>query len=517
MRALLPLLALALAGCAVPSNAVVTSPSPRVAGTATARPRPVASGPFALDYTFTLDAGLNTLGVRLCPRGALPPRLVPGMREARSMLKRALIEREGAAVELPLDEHGILLAGLRQAECVRYELDLRIARGGMGAPKVHRSGDALMANLAALLWRPADYARYTEVHARFELPPGMKHSVPWPRAGDSERASERPSDLGRYELDSSAFAFHAYAAFGELTMHQLHVTGSTIELAVLDGLSSAQCAAVARWVTVQANAFAMLAGRLPRAHLQIVVLPMGDASDPVRFGSMTRGGGASVGVLIAENFDEAELMADWVLVHELSHLLHPFVDRGQAWLSEGIATYYQEVLRARAGLQSPETAWKRILNGSQQGASMSVSLEQGAAEMHMTYRFAPVYWGGAAVMLLADVELRRRSGGSRTLDDVLMELSRCCGIGSRAWSAVDVGERIDAIAGVPVMRELIANVVRAETFPTLAALYAQLGLDEQGRAKAAAPLAHVRDAIMRPVSREPSLRAQGPGGTSDQP
>jgi len=513
MRRSLALLALVLASCTTTSSGV-SAPSPRVGAPATARARSAKSAPAALDYHFALDAGLSMLAVRLCPRGAVPARLVPGMRDARSMLKRAVIEREPAAVELPLDEQGIVLAGLRPSECVRYELDLRIERGGMGAPQVHRSGKALMVNLAALLWRPADYGRYAEVHASFELPEGVKLSVPWPRANGSAA-----DPLERYELDSSAFAFHAYAAFGVLTMHQLQIAGTTIELAVLDGLSAEQCAAVARWVTVQANAFATLAGRLPRSRIQIVVLPTGDSSDPIRFGSMTRGGGASVGVLIAENFDEAELMADWVLVHELSHLLHPFVNRGQAWVSEGIATYYQEVLRARAGLQSPEAAWKRILNGSQQGASMGVSLEQGAADMYTTYRFAPVYWGGAAVMLLADVELRRHSGGARTLDDVLMELSRCCGEGSRPWSAPEVGERIDAIAGVPVMRDLIAKVVRAEGFPTLAALYAQLGLDERGRATPAAPLARVRDAIMRSAPPDSSLRAEGLGGTSasDQP
>jgi hypothetical protein len=242
---------------------------------------------------------------------------------------------------------------------------------------------------------------------------------------------------------------------------------------------------------------------------------MGRSSEAIRFGSMTRGGGASVGLLISTNFDEAELTADWVLVHELSHLLHPFVQRDQAWLSEGIATYYQEVLRARAGLQSPETAWKRILSGSKQGESMEMSLEQGAAEMHTTHRFAPVYWGGAAVMLLADVELRRQSGGARSLDQVLMELSACCGQGSRAWPSAEAGERIDAIAGAPVMRELIASVVRGEDFPSLRELYAQLGIDDDGRAKPGAPLAAIRDAIMRaPAAVESSLRAEGTDGKS---
>jgi hypothetical protein len=465
----------------------------------------------ALEYRLALDAELRTLTADVCPSGAQPTHLVCGMRDARSMLKSARIERASGAVALTLDEQGIDLSPLRPGECVRYELDLAADRGGMGAPKVHRSGAALMANLAALLWRPADYGRYGAMHASVVVPEGASVSVPWPRASTEQGEA-------RYLLDASAFAFHAYAAFGKLTTHELSVAGSTLELAVLDGLSEAQCATVARWVTVQAKAVATIAGRLPRERIQIVVLPMGESSDPIRFGSMTRGGGASVGVLIATNFDEAALMADWVLVHELSHLLHPFVQRDEAWLSEGIATYYQEVLRARGGLQSPEKAWKRILSGSEQGESMGMSLEQGAAEMYTTHRFAPVYWGGAAVMLLADVELRRQSGGARSLDPVLMELSACCGQGSRAWPAAEAGERIDAIAGVPVMSELIANVVRAKNFPSLGELYVQLGIDGEGRAKPGAPLAAIRDAIMRaPEQAESSLRAEGSSGTSSTP
>jgi predicted metalloprotease with PDZ domain len=129
-----------------------------------------------------------------------------------------------------------------------------------------------------------------------------------------------------------------------------------------------------------------------------------------------------------------------------------------------------------------------------------------------------VYWGGAAVMLLADVELRRRSAlsgkGARSLDEVLMELSRCCSEGSRPWSSSEVAERFDAIAGAPIMRELIASVVRAKTFPRLDAMYEQLGLDPDGRPLQGAPLASIRDAIMR---SEASLQHATADGTRSAP
>jgi hypothetical protein len=494
----LALLALLVSGCAPRAAVAGASASPKQ--------KRVSLTHKTLEYSFALDRELHTLTARMCPTGALPAQLVCGMRDARNLLKSVAIERGTERIALTLDEQGVDLAQLERGDCVRYELDLQREGRGMGAPRLQRSGGSLMANIAALLWRPIDYVSYAEVSARFEAPEGVRISVPWPKD---------PAHAGRYTLDASAFAFHAYAAFGELTTRELRVAGSAIELAILDGFSPEQEEAIARWTLKQAEAAALLGGRLPRKRIQLVVLPSDPSSDPIRFGSMTRGGGASAGVLVASNFDERALMGDWVLVHELSHLLHPFVNRNEAWFSEGIATYYQEVLRARAGLQPVETAWRRILSGSKKGDSMDISLERGAATMYETYHFAPVYWGGAAVMLLADVELRQKSNGARSLDDVLMELSSCCSKGSRPWSSSEVAERFDAIAGAPIMRELIARVVRGETFPRLGALYEQLGVDREGRPVAGAPLSGIRDAIMR--APETSLRLATAGGTTPPP
>ena len=62
-----------------------------------------------------------------------------------------------------------------------------------------------------------------------------------------------------------------------------------------------------------------------------------------------------------------ELEADWVAIHELSHLWLPRLHAKDRWLSEGIATYLQEVLRARCGLQSSDRAWSRIREGFERG------------------------------------------------------------------------------------------------------------------------------------------------------
>lgn len=49
----------------------------------------------------------------------------------------------------------------------------------------------------------------------------------------------------------------------------------------------------------------------------------------------------------------SELSRDWTATHELSHMLLPYVASRDRWLSESLASYYQNVLRARDGRLAP--------------------------------------------------------------------------------------------------------------------------------------------------------------------
>jgi hypothetical protein len=69
----------------------------------------------------------------------------------------------------------------------------------------------------------------------------------------------------------------------------------------------------------------------------------------VHFGQSIRGQGNALELLVDPTRPAAEFADDWTAVHELSHLMHPYLgDRG-TWLAEGLATYYQNVLRRAPG------------------------------------------------------------------------------------------------------------------------------------------------------------------------
>jgi predicted metalloprotease with PDZ domain len=196
-------------------------------------------------------------------------------------------------------------------------------------------------------------------------------------------------------------------------------------------------------------------------------------------------------------------MADWVLVHELSHLLHPVIDGPDRWLYEGIASYYQNVLRARAGLRSPQWAWNALHAGFERGirgTPRGRSLAEVSENMMRDRSFMRVYWSGAAIALLADVELRRRSGGAQSLDTALAAFADCCLPADRSWSARELLQQLDRLTDTTVFMELYRKHVDSDDFPDLVALYGELGLQSMDatslRLDATAPGAAICEAIM---------------------
>ena len=232
-------------------------------------------------------------------------------------------------------------------------------------------------------------------------------------------------------------------------------------------------------MTANLSALVTAYGSLPVADLQLLVVPIGRGDEPVPWGEVQRGGGDAVHVYIDQRFSEAAFMDDWVLVHELSHLLHPVIVSDDRWLSEGIASYYQNVLRARAGLMTAETAWNKLHAGFERGIRGTApgrSLAEVSETMMRDRSFMRVYWSGAAVALLADVELRRSSAGAQSLDSALAAFRDCCLPADRVWSAHAFMQQLDRLTGTSIFVNLYQEHVDSDAFPDLAAIYTELGL-----------------------------------------
>ena len=151
-------------------------------------------------------------------------------------------------------------------------------------------------------------------------------------------------------------------------------------------------------------------------------------------------------------------------------------ERGR-WLAEGLASYYQNVLRARVGLFTADEAWTLLDAGFRRGqrASASGPLDDLGHQRGGTMR---VYWAGAAYWLEADLALRQEHSGS--LDAVLGEYARCCLHGTGAVAPAEFVAALDRIAGGDVFAALYSRYAASTVFPPLDDAYRRLGIERDG-------------------------------------
>ena len=147
-------------------------------------------------------------------------------------------------------------------------------------------------------------------------------------------------------------------------------------------------------------------------------------------------------------------------------------------MAEGLASYYQNVLRARAGLLSQDQAWRALDAGFGRGRreDSGLPLRELGRGHGGTMR---VYWAGAAFWLEADLALRQRGG---SLDDVLAHYARCCLRGTEQVPPAAFIAQLDRIAGADVFASRYARYAAATAFPPLDDAYAALGLQSQAQA-----------------------------------
>ena len=448
-----------------------------------AAPR-AGTGPDAVRYVVRPEPGLATIAVEVCFRGAAPRALVARTRDDARFVRSARVRGAGS---LPVQDERIEVARLSRDACIDYVVDLGAAASAarFGA----RSAGAGVVPASTWLWAPWPRSPDLDVRVSIDSPDDVGVSLPWP--------ARRPGD--ERNLDARAFRFQSYTAFGRFDTDTIDVPGATIELAVLDPERAPPHAAIRDWLSEAARAASLLYGTFPSPWAQVIVVPTRASDSPVAFGITGRGSPGSMVLFVAPNAERQALVSDWVAVHEMTHLGAPFVSRDESWLTEGLATYYQEVLRGRAGLQSPEQTFWALDDGFRRGAESGG--QRTLREESGGFAFERIYWGGAAIAFEADVELRRRSGGARSLDDALDLLRVCCSEDARPWSAAEMVARIDEAAGNHVFGDAVRRHLGSTDFPPARALLARLGVTTDARSAHlddGAPDAAIRRALLEP-------------------
>ena len=184
----------------------------------------------------------------------------------------------------------------------------------------------------------------------------------------------------------------------------------------------------------------------------------------------------------------------------------PYLQGEQRWVSEGFAQYYQNVLLARAGRYTQRYAWQKLFDGLERGRESVPKLSPNdAADRDERGARMKIYWSGAALALLTDVELRHRSNGEQTLDTILGRFQNCCLPSQRTWTGVELFTRFDSFLDEPLFMDLYQQYADTAGFPDVRPLLQNLGIIREGneiQLKETAELAHIRRAM---TGRDPSV------------
>ena len=285
----------------------------------------------------------------------------------------------------------------------------------------------------------------------------------------------------------------ARAAHGAAPAAAVSVAGASIRVEFNPADFAHGGEALLDWVRRSAAIVSAYYGQFPTRQLALTLTAQ--SGDGVRGGRTFANPEGHIRVGVGREVTAAQLQADWVLVHEMTHLALPDTGEAHAWLSEGLATYVEGVARVQAGNRSEADVWSEELHSMPRGLPV-----EGDRGLDSTHTWGRTYWGGAMFCLLADVEIRRRTHNRRGLQDALRAILASSGGLATEWPIERVLRTGDAAVGLTALEDLYARYKDTAVTPDLMGLWKELGIEPQGasvRLSEAAPLAEVRRAIMR--------------------
>jgi hypothetical protein len=234
-----------------------------------------------------------------------------------------------------------------------------------------------------------------------------------------------------------------------------------------------------QWITHSSNALKLVYGELPVDHFITKVKTSKRNSGAVPWGEVSRNTPPEVTLVVNAASTLNELKADWTIYHEFSHLLIPF-DTGDArWFSEGLASYYQNIIQARAGMFSERKMWQKLYDGFERGRKETnynhQKLSYLSDHIEINRNYMRIYWSGALYWFKADIALRKLNNNN-SLDTALYQLRKCCF--NRYLSAVEITKQLDQLTNSTIFTSLYKDFSNSYALPTFIEELRSLGINE---------------------------------------
>ena len=283
----------------------------------------------------------------------------------------------------------------------------------------------------------------------------------------------------------------AYPVCAQQNSTIIDVGGSRLHVVIENSKFRLPQRDIVNWIRRSADIVVNYYARFPTKQAYIGVRAAAGAG--VKHGRALRHG-PTVNITMGVESTANDLEVDWILIHELIHLAFPRVPDRHHWIEEGLAVYVESIARANAGTLTPEQVWRGFERGMPHGLPRA-----GDRGLDFTPTWGRTYWGGALFCLLADIDIRKASGGKMSLRDALR------GIVSAGFNMTDQVDSLstvlkiaDAATGTLALTVLYDRMKDSPEAIDLSSLWHQLGIDTQHQEiqfNERAPLAALRAAI----------------------
>jgi hypothetical protein len=271
---------------------------------------------------------------------------------------------------------------------------------------------------------------------------------------------------------------------------RLEIAGGVIDVR-FQGRPGASRQQILQWIGRAGEAVSRYYGRFPVKHVTIQVR---SGMGRIRNGNTV--GGRRIRIVVGHGTKQADLDDDWIMTHEMFHLGFPDLPDRYNWMEEGLSTYLEPIARVRVGHLTPQRIWADMVEGMPRGLPRA-----GDRGLDNTPTHGRIYWGGCLFWLTADIEIRRRTDGKKSLDDAIRAILDAGGDGSADWPIDRVISVGDKATGTTVLAEVHERMGPQAEQTDLDALWRDLGVNyRRGSVEFddKAPLAWVRKAIATP-------------------
>lgn len=400
-------------------------------------------------YQIEVEANLSSIRVEACFDGKVPSYLSVDNSLGNEDLISLPDSKQG---DIEIQGRFWKTGNLPKNACLNYQVSIERHHTKQSKRKNHsskiKSKNKLIAYIEqnTWLWLPESLNEQDDIEINILLPEDMAVSTPWqPVSPGSKRFR-----LGHYPQEWG-YTF----ILGDFSQRDVKISeGHHLSITSLKDLEGRE--KIDQWLIDIAKGIERYLGDYPVTQTQVIVIGKKKKKQgPVPWGDVSRGNGFGIRFVVVPSYDIKEFYADWTATHEFSHQLLPKLDYDDIWLSEGLASYLQYVLMGQSGVLTQEQAWMRIYKGLKRGEIGTKKLKNEPLNMTSANRkrggrsgrTMRIYWSGALYFLKADLVLREQSKGSVGLNDILLELNRCCIKGSKVWTGRELAEKLDSLSG----------------------------------------------------------------------